>query len=91
MAECYVEAVSVRPRDTSPEAWEIICNAYRQMTPRERVERSAALTVLAHSFALAGIRRRHPDEDERTHRLRLAARIIDPATFEAAFGGSGVD
>jgi hypothetical protein len=59
--------------------------AYRRMTPRERVERSAALTVLAHSFALAEIRRRHPDEDERTHRLRLAARYIDAATMRAAF------
>ncbi len=49
------------------------------------MERSAALTVLAHSFALAEIRRRHPEEDERSHRLRLAARYIDAATMKAAF------
>lgn len=60
--------------------------AYRRMTPRQRVERSAALTVLAHSFALAEIRRRYPGEDERTHRLRLAARYIDSETMKAAFG-----
>jgi hypothetical protein len=60
--------------------------AHRRMTPRERVERAAALTVLCHSFALAEIRRRHPDEDERTHRLRLAARTIDAPTMKAAFG-----
>jgi hypothetical protein len=59
--------------------------AYRRMTPRERVERSAKLTILAHSFALAEIRRRYPEEDERTHRLRLAARYIDAATMKAAF------
>jgi hypothetical protein len=61
-------------------------SAYRSMSPRERVERAAALTVLAHSFALAEIRRRHPDEDDRTHRLRLAARYIDAVTMRAAFG-----
>ena len=77
--------MSVRPRDTSAEAWAIMEAAYRRMSPRERVERSAALTVLAHSFALAEIRRRFPEEDERTHRLRLAARYIDAATMKAAF------
>lgn len=59
--------------------------AYRRMSPRERVERSAALTILAHSLALAEIRRRYPDEDDRTHRLRLAARYIDRTTMKAAF------
>jgi hypothetical protein len=78
--------MSVRPRDTSVEAWSRMEAAYRAMTPRERVERAAALTVLAHSFALAEIRRRYPDEDERTHRLRLAARTIDAATMRDAFG-----
>lgn len=51
--------------------------AYRRMTPEQRVKRSAALAVLADSFARAEIRRRYPDEDERTHRLRLAALYID--------------
>jgi hypothetical protein len=65
--------------------------AYRRMTPRQRVERSAALTVLAHSFALGEIRRRYPAENERTHRLRLAARYIDAETMKAAFGWTGDD
>jgi hypothetical protein len=77
--------MGVRPRDTSPEAWAIMEAGYRRMTPRERVERSVALTVLAHSFALAEIRRQFPDEDERTNRLRLAARTIDAKTMKAAF------
>lgn len=66
--------------------WALLERAYRAMTPRERVERAAALTILAHSFSLAQIRKEHPDEDERTHRLRLAARYIDAATMKAAFG-----
>jgi hypothetical protein len=56
------------------------------MTPRERIERAAALTVLAHSFALGEIRRRYPHEDEHKHRLRLCARYIGRDTMEAAFG-----
>lgn len=78
--------MSVRPRDTSVEAWKILQAGLRRMTPRQRVERSAALTVLAHSMALAEIRRRYPGENERTHRLRLAARYIDAPTMKAAFG-----
>ena len=78
--------MGLRPRDTSPEAWAIMVDAYRRMTPQQKVERSAALTVLAHSAALAEIRRRYPDEDERTWKLRLAARTIDANTMMAAFG-----
>jgi hypothetical protein len=65
--------------------------AYRSMSPRQRVERAAALTVLVHSLALAEIRRRHPKEDERTHRLRLAARTIDSETMWKAFGWKADD
>ena len=78
--------VTVRPRDTAPEARAKMEAAYRAMSPRARVERAAALTVLAHSFALAEIRRRYPDDDERSCRLRLAARYIDAETMRAAFG-----
>lgn len=77
--------MSVRPRDTSEEAWAIMEAAYRRMSPRQRVERAASLTVLAHGLALAELRRRYPEDSERVHRLRLAARYIDPATMKAAF------
>lgn len=59
--------------------------AYRRMTPRARVEHSVALTALTHAIALAALRQRHPEDDERTLRLRLAARAIDAATMKAAF------
>ena len=64
----------------------MIEDGLRRMTPGERVRRAAALTVAAHAFALAEIRRRHPGEGERRWRLRLAARILDPALMRAAFG-----
>ena len=77
--------VMLRPADTSPEAWAIVEEGLRRMTPEQRVRRAIDLTILSHQFALANIRREHPDEDERTHRLRLAARIIDPETMKRAF------
>lgn len=79
-------AVFTPPRDTSEAAWAQVEEGLRQMTPAQRIGRAASLTVLAHSFALAQIRQRFPDEDDRQHRLRLAARFIDPATMKAAFG-----
>lgn len=56
------------------------------MTPSERIGRAVALTILAQSFALAEIRRQHPDEGEREHRLRLAARFLDEKTMKEALG-----
>ena len=55
------------------------------MTPAQRVSRAVALTILAHGVALAQIRRKHPDDDDRRRRLRLAARITDPALMRSAF------
>jgi len=92
-AGCYASTVTTRPSDTSEAAWSAIELGLHQMTPRERVGRAVSLTILAHSFALAQIRRQHPEEDERLHRLRLAARFLDAATMKRAFGwpddGSG--
>lgn len=78
--------VSGRPEDTSEEAWAILEEGLRRMTPEQRVSRAVSLTILSHRFALAQIRADHPEETDRQHRLRLAARMIDPATMKAAFG-----
>lgn len=58
----------------------------KKMTPQERVQRAVSLTVFTHQIALAGIRERYPDETEREHELRLAARYIDAQTMRKAFG-----
>lgn len=78
--------MSNRPRDTTEAAWAVVEDGIRRMSPAQRVKRSIALTILAHRFALGEIRRCYPDEDERQHRLRLAARYIDAETMRKAFG-----
>ena len=74
-----------RPLDTSDEAWRIVNDGLRRMTPAQRVGRVVSLTVLAHGVALAQIRRDHPDEDDRRWRLRLAARLYGPELIKRAF------
>jgi hypothetical protein len=77
---------SVRPSDTSPAIEERMDAAYRRMSAADKIARMAALTELAHSFALARIRAEHPLETLREHRLRLAARWLSRAQMIAAFG-----
>ena len=78
--------MSTRPLDTTEEAWRIVEDGIRRMTPAQRIQRAISLTIFGHGLALANIRRLHPDEDERRHRLRLAARYIDAETMKRAFG-----
>jgi hypothetical protein len=59
--------------------------AYREMTPAQKFRRMAELTAFGHRLALAQIRLDFPDEDDRTHELRLASRYIDAATMKKAF------
>jgi hypothetical protein len=84
--DIVIGAMPSRPRDTSDAAWRIVEEGLRAMTAEQRFARAVSLTILAHGFALAGIRSRYPDEDERTHRLRLAARYLDPELMKKAFG-----
>ena len=72
----YLPNVRLRPADTTEEAWAVVEEGLRKMTPAQRVRRCIDLTVLTHRIALAEIGRRYPDEDDRTHRLRLAARSM---------------
>lgn len=78
--------MTLRPSDTSEEAWAIVEAGLLKMTPAQRVRRCIELTVLTHRLALAAIKRRYPGEDDRTHRLRLAARTVDPELLRKAFG-----
>jgi hypothetical protein len=78
--------VTTRPLDTSEKAWKQVDEGLRRMTPAERVGRAISLTIFAHALALAQIRRMYPAEDERRWRMRLAARMTEPALMKAAFG-----
>lgn len=60
--------------DTSPEVERFLLDAYRKMPGSEKIARVRALNHATIALALANIRQRHPDADEREVLLRLAVR-----------------
>ena len=59
---------------------------YRRMTPAEKAKRVSELTLAVQRLALLDIRRRHPNESEREHELRLASRWLPRESMIKAFG-----
>ncbi len=60
--------------DTSPKVERFLIDGYRRMSGDEKVARVWALNRLTLNLALADIRQRHPDADDREMLLRLAVR-----------------
>ena len=57
--------MSVEPRDTTDEARDVQIAAYRAMTPSRRVEIALQLSDDVRAISRSGIRKRHPELDER--------------------------
>lgn len=72
--------------DTTREIEEFLFAAYRRMSSSEKLARIGALGEMVESVALAGLRARYPEADERELRLRLAARQIPRELMVAAYG-----
>jgi len=72
--------------DTSPEGRRFMIEAYRRMTPTQKLGRVFDLYEFAMGLARADVRRRYPDADDREVRLRAASRFIDPDLMRKAFG-----
>lgn len=68
-------------RDTSPEIEERQIEVWRVMTPAEKLRIVSELVHATEELALAGVRLRHPDADEREQELRLAALRLDRETM----------
>lgn len=74
------------PDDTDPAVEAILIEGYRRMSPSQKLDRVRALTRAVQELALADIRRRHPNADEREQALRLASRWIKRDLMIRAFG-----
>lgn len=68
------------PRDTSSAMWKRQLEAYRAMSPGERLRRAAQLSEDVKALARSGIRHAHPDWPESSVEVELARRL---------FGGAG--
>jgi hypothetical protein len=74
------------PSDTHPRIEQMQIEGYRRMTPTQKLQLVCRLTATTHQLALADIRRRHPNADEREQRLRLVSRWLVGATMRRIFG-----
>jgi hypothetical protein len=74
------------PNDTHPKIEALLIQAYRTMSPSQKLERVRALTRAVQELALLDVRRRHPNADEREQALRVASRWIEPELMVRAFG-----
>ena len=63
----------MRPADTSPEAWRVLMDLIRRLSPEERLQRAMDLSEAVRLAAEDALRRTHPGATERDIFL-LAAR-----------------
>jgi hypothetical protein len=76
----------MRPRDTSPEAWEVFLEANRRMSPAEKLTRVFEHSAFVRSLMMAGIRRRHPEASDREVFLRFARQTLGQELFARVYG-----
>lgn len=71
--------------DTHPEIERILIEAYRRMTPAEKIQKMRQLNEFGYRLALAEVQRRHPEALERECQLRVASRYLSPEIMRKAF------
>ncbi|RPJ87267.1 MAG: hypothetical protein EHM18_02010 [Acidobacteria bacterium] len=71
--------------DTDPETRKLLVEAYRRMTPQEKMRCVCEMTKAVQYMALARIRKQRGAVTERELRLRLAALWLDRETMIRVF------
>jgi hypothetical protein len=74
------------PNDTTEPVEELLLEGYRRMSPARKLELVRSLTQGVQQLALADVRRRHPNADEREQAMRVASRWLSPELMRRAFG-----
>jgi hypothetical protein len=72
--------------DTSPEAERVLLEAYRRMSPEQKLKRAFGLTLALRELTAAAIRQERPNASEREIQLRVASRSIPRELMIQAFG-----
>lgn len=72
--------------DTHPEIEARLVEAWRSMTPSEKLSQAFAMRQTMMAMAMAGLRLRHPDESEARLRRRLAAILVGEDLANRAYG-----
>lgn len=72
---------SLRPADTSPEAWQVYWSRLCELTPCEKTRMAFDMSETMREFALAGIRSRRPDWDEPRVLQEWLRLTVDESTY----------
>lgn len=75
----------MRPLDTTLEAERVQLEVFRHMGPEKRLQASVALSRTCRKLLIEGVRRRHPEYDERRIRLAVIRLMLPEKLFLAAF------
>jgi hypothetical protein len=71
--------------DTPPEILRLQVEIFRRMTPEERLRRGLELTQACRSLMREGVRRRHPEYDEKLLREAVIRLTLPEDLFLAAY------
>lgn len=76
----------MRPADTSPEAWKVLLDLVRRISPAERLQRTFELSEGIRLASEAGLRQAYPEAGEREIFLRSARRRLGSVLFHKVYG-----
>jgi hypothetical protein len=84
--------MSIRSSDTSPEIERLQIERLREMPPWRKLELMAEMCRTVQTLALAGLRRRYPNDTPAQRRRRLANMKLGSELAERVYGPNpGVD
>jgi hypothetical protein len=86
MAARVEDNPSIRPADTTPEAWEILTTLQRRMSSSEKMQLAFEWSEIIRQFAEAGLRQRYPEAGEPEIFLRFARQILGEELFRQVYG-----
>src|SRR5205814_1163348 len=79
--------LEIIPADTTPEAWRVQLEIYRRMSPSKRLELALRMSDSVREIAVAGMRARHPEYNERQVQLAVNRLLLGDELFRKAFPG----
>ena len=77
-----------RPADTSAEAWSVVVERWRTMTPAAKLALADSLSTDCTRLMLAGIAATYPDLDERELRHEMLRRRYGRALADEVMGAT---
>jgi hypothetical protein len=72
--------------DTSPEAWKVYVDLLRKMPASKKLDRVCEMWAFGRALAIAGMRQRHPNADDREVFLRVARQSLGDELFRKVYG-----